>query len=246
MNTEQHDRDATDDKLQAVYRSMANERAPERLNQQVLREASRAVRSPYAAPIRWSRPLAWATVIVVTSAILLQVADLPGPEPGALDLPEAVERVDRAAGPADDEPAERRQPDAATPVSSPVEARQAPMLEPAARAPLPEPGREAAAAARSGESAAVAAEDATLPERPAGSAPEQTAEGARQPLPQAAAVEDRSGFREPSKECSAAERADPAAWYACVERLREAGLDAAADEQLEALLDTFPEFEAPR
>lgn len=45
--------------------------------------------------------------------------------------------------------------------------------------------------------------------------------------------------------CDDQAKAEPETWLACIERLRESGLDAEADEQETALRDAFPEFEFP-
>lgn len=235
MNNERDDREATDEALRVIYRGMSSERTPEKLDQLVLREASRAVRSPYLAPLRWSRPLAWVTVIVVSFAIVLQVTDLPRPETGDPHLPEAVERADDDAGLAREDPAWR--PAAGAAGSAPVEARQETIVRSAAEAPVPGPAAEPAGQADSASPAA---------ERAASRASVQSAAAGRAPLQQAAGLAERSEQQPPALDCDAAERADPEAWYACIERLRESGLDAAADEQLEALVEAFPEFEPPR
>lgn len=48
-----------------------------------------------------------------------------------------------------------------------------------------------------------------------------------------------------SASCDAGARADPGRWYACIEALREAGRDEAADAELEALRAEFPGFRVP-
>jgi hypothetical protein len=45
--------------------------------------------------------------------------------------------------------------------------------------------------------------------------------------------------------CDDAARASGASWYACIEGLRETGFEDAAETELKALLETFPDFRVP-
>ena len=45
--------------------------------------------------------------------------------------------------------------------------------------------------------------------------------------------------------CDDDARATAAGWYACIERLRDTGFDDAAETELAALLDAFPDFRVP-
>lgn len=248
MSTEQPDREAGDEKLTAAYRSLSNERAPEGLNEQVLRQASRALRSPYAPPIRWSRPLAWAAVIVITFTILLQVRDLPTPETGEAPLSEAADYESAPARAVDDAPAERPELTAEPPARLPAEARRDALVQAAPPGPetAPPPGAPEPGAATEPRNRAAFTIQSTEPPERAGPTPSARVTGeAGQSLPQAAGLADRAAILESSAECSNVEQADPDSWYACIERLRDAGLDTAADEQLEALRAAFPDFEPP-
>lgn len=88
IETEQHR------EVSSLYRELAQEQTPDHLDTQVLKDAKRAARSGYARSRRWTRPLAWAAMIMLCLAITLQLTRLPGPEtlppglpPGTADAP---------------------------------------------------------------------------------------------------------------------------------------------------------------
>ncbi len=64
--------EAMDNDVRAAYREFAGERAPEYLDRRVLAEARQAVASRPRGTIRWRRPLAWAAVITLSFALLLE------------------------------------------------------------------------------------------------------------------------------------------------------------------------------
>lgn len=74
IETEQHRQ------VSSLYRELAQEQTPDHLDTQVLKDAKKAARSGYARSRRWTRPLAWAAMIMLCLAITLQVTRLPGPE----------------------------------------------------------------------------------------------------------------------------------------------------------------------
>ena len=65
------------------------------------------------------------------------------------------------------------------------------------------------------------------------------------------ASEDRAAFaavaeeKEQTSHCDAEARGTPGTWYECIEVLREEGLADAANAELEALRDAFPDFREP-
>ena len=75
------DRHVTD-----VYKAMASERAPDHLNQQVLRLAVREGRTRYSRARAWIRPLAWAATIGLSFAFVLELSRLPSIEPDSVGI----------------------------------------------------------------------------------------------------------------------------------------------------------------
>jgi hypothetical protein len=65
-----------DQRVTDAYRALADERAPEHLNEQVLKLAAEA-RTPYARARAWMRPAAWAATIGLSLAIVLELTQMP-------------------------------------------------------------------------------------------------------------------------------------------------------------------------
>lgn len=92
----ERDKPDNDERVADTYRSLATERAPDRLNQAVLRMAARATEKRYPRTIAWLRPMAWAATIGLSLAIVLEITNLPQPEPGdAGDIIESGSDVSR-------------------------------------------------------------------------------------------------------------------------------------------------------
>ena len=74
-----------DQRLTDTYRAMANERAPDSLNEKILRLAA-GRRTPYFRARAWMRPLAWAATIGLSLAIVLEMTRLPQVEPDSTGI----------------------------------------------------------------------------------------------------------------------------------------------------------------
>ena len=90
MSTER-DTGIADEVVSETYRQHSDERAPERLNRQILDLAASELEArgaPGRLSTRWSRPLAWAATIALSLAIVLELTELPGTpaEPAAGSL----------------------------------------------------------------------------------------------------------------------------------------------------------------
>ena len=102
---------ADDPRVSDVYRDIATERTPEHLDQAVLREAAAAARPRYWRLRLWTRPAAWAAIVLLSATLLLQVSQVQPPQDS---VPEVLELEDRAARRELDEPeasAERQRND---------------------------------------------------------------------------------------------------------------------------------------
>lgn len=69
--------DNSDPRVSDAYRALADERAPDHLDEAVMRMAAKANRTPYAAARAWMRPAAWAAIIGLSLAIVLELTLLP-------------------------------------------------------------------------------------------------------------------------------------------------------------------------
>ena len=84
-----------DPALSAAYRELAAERAPEHLDRSVLADAERAVRPAYSRLRIWTRPAAWAAVVMLSVALLLETTNVPPPE---APVPAAGEPANQTGG----------------------------------------------------------------------------------------------------------------------------------------------------
>jgi hypothetical protein len=71
---------ADDSRVSEIYRDIARERTPEHLDKAVLREAARAAQPRYSRLRLWTRPAAWAAVVLISATLLLQVSQLQPPQ----------------------------------------------------------------------------------------------------------------------------------------------------------------------
>lgn len=84
MSNERENRDENR-RLADTYKALANERAPDYLNERVLRLAA-ARRTPYVRARAWMRPVAWAATIGLSLAIVLEVTRLPQLESDSIGI----------------------------------------------------------------------------------------------------------------------------------------------------------------
>lgn len=85
MSNERENR-GEDRRLADTYKALASEKAPDYLNERVLRMAA-ARRTPYMRARAWMRPVAWAATIGLSLAIVLEVTRLPQVEPESISIP---------------------------------------------------------------------------------------------------------------------------------------------------------------
>ena len=136
MSSEREHR--SEDRLADAYRALAEERAPDYLNEKVLRLAA-GTRTRYSRARAWMRPAAWAAVIGLSLAIVLDMTRLPqvGPDSIGISLPDSRKTGDQLPGASDalnDAPATEAEailPPSATPVEQRMDARK---IQPASSA----------------------------------------------------------------------------------------------------------------
>jgi len=76
------DSGSNDDRLVSeTYRGTATERTPEQLNSAVLRNAAKAARPRYFLLRSWTRPVAWAAVVMLSVGLLLELTQAPVTHP---------------------------------------------------------------------------------------------------------------------------------------------------------------------
>jgi len=236
MTTESNDNDP---RVARIYRSIATETTPPELDREVLSMAAGSVRSRYGLARAWTRPVAWAATIGLSLAFVLEMTQFGDEATSTADADVAAtleERVirDETAGRALMD--NREQPETAKRSDAPVE-----YSKPAARklssppaATEPAPKAEVVPAIGSSVSDEFDADDMTRSERTSASGAEALTFDA------AISLEAKEGIQH----CDEDARSSAAAWFACIEELRAAGLADAAEMEFESLQAEFPDFEA--
>ncbi len=247
---------AEDRKVSDLYRDVARERTPRHLDEVVLREAARAARPRYSRLRLWTRPAAWAAVVLLSATLLLQVSQDELPRDHA--APQSLELQDAAAGRESAAPRSRAELQVddlgsaakATGTTSPLEqepvaelleevvSQDSDMLiraEEMARmqqGPNDAPATPAAASAAPPARAADALEEVVSLEANAFSSPTRADARLR-------------GAEDASPSCDMTARSTAESWLECITALEDAGLTAAAEQERELLAETFPDFETP-
>lgn len=216
----------TQELVSVAYREIASERAPEHLNQTILRQAAAEGKPAFAGRFPggvWMRPVAWTAIIALSLAIVLELSEIqsvstldpaissPAPAsrkiipPDASVLPDAA---DNANDPLDPVQQEIRQNKPVPAAGSPVQNDKAKLEAPAASAEFSklQPAVHPDARARAESTALPMARKATSVQ--AG--------------------------------CDAATRESPEAWVQCIQSLRDSGRDEQADLEYNAFVARYP------
>ncbi len=88
MNNERDNPEIEQDdrRVSAAYQDIAVERAPDHLHQSILQQAATAAKPRYARSMSWMRPMAWAATIGLSLAIVLEITQVPQPQPAEYGL----------------------------------------------------------------------------------------------------------------------------------------------------------------
>lgn len=263
MTSKREQKDSSNDldrRVSQAYRGLANEHAPERLDDAILGEAARAVRTPYSRSIRWTRPLAWAAVVTLCLAITLQLSQVPTPDdvlvaPRAT-LPERDFASEKAAESFDSESAAPGSSNTTAETAREQLAGSGRSLVPVAVEDEPTATMQdavsndrtdaAAAAKRAPAAAEFKLEDADMLERAEEIMRLQSGPNQRSAQIAAPALATAQVMQaEAAPDCDVAARSTPENWLVCITQLEEAGQIEAVKRQRELLAATFPEFELP-
>ncbi len=252
----------TDPLVSRTYRESASERVPDALDRAVLQQAKQNASKPYSRSIIWLRPMAWAATIGLSLAIVIELANLPRPDPDLLAPPREETRLDlnRALPPQSRDAAapqrfEHEAPETRARKSIDDQGRvnllNAPTLG-KTEAPNSMPESTLKQVPKSGRASGVAS-DADMFRLQDARVLEVAEELARSPEDKS--IEPDAGsaayFASPataarvSMPCVAEIRETPETWLECIVKLEDAGLDELASEQREQLLEAFPDFELP-
>jgi hypothetical protein len=238
MSNDPHD----DKRVSAAYKDLAQERAPEHLNRNILAKAAGAARKPaYSRWMAWSRPIAWAATITLCLAISFELLRDPAMDvsieansPAAVPVIEERKRDDVLATDSDHarEPVLVRDQIPATEEISPsFRPADMEMQQGAAEATAESAVKEKSSLARS------ASKQSFNEPAPARVRAENTRLMSGEAMTDIAEADEST--------CPAETRANASDWLDCILELEAAGLEGAAATERELLIDTFPDFNLP-
>ena len=267
MNIERDKPDSgNDDRLvSTTYREIANESAPDALNQSILRQAAAAAKPRYARNMSWMRPMAWAATIGLSLAIVLEIMQVPQRDLPTSDLLEEAfesppvdsrlreerkstdfveEMVVRDGPSANIESDSLVKNDATVPAA--LQVPQAVEIPEKKRANDFEPVLElekASVASVADESRSRDSDDVGNAENIARLQSRTARESA--PAVQAGYSSDAAISSVQRPGCDEVVMAEPVTWLECIEELEKSGLFDTANEELDRLKQAFPEFVLP-
>lgn len=261
MNDER-DKTVTDRLVSDTYREMANERAPQVLNDKVLGMAAGAKPARSLIPGPWMKPVAWAATIGLSLAIVLELTEMPQTPP---DMDGGFAPASMAEEPALPTPAhietspeigmdERRD-------------RQLQTEKPAITEPLPTTDSQGRVKERRDVKPQVHRAEMPVTEKAAAQSMTRTPEileaaatvndeaasdvdgavslaGSTEAISSAAAPAARMLEAEPLL-CPASDRESAEDWYRCIQTKRGVSPAKAVDKEIEALRERFPAFPIP-
>ena len=229
----------TDALVTRTYREAANERAPDHLNQAVLKEAASAARPRYSRLMSWTRPMAWAATVMLSVALVLEMTRAPVPQ--SVTPHENAARFEAEAPELDvsgDAPEKAQIQETRVPEAQPEQAfrkrandNQAPAQERVA----PQPS--------SADEFKVKDVDMLIQAEEMARMQSEDKREANQYF--TAAASGAVGRADEAPACDEPARTTPESWLECIENLEDAGLIETASEQRDQLKSAFPDFELP-
>lgn len=234
-----------DPEVSALYRELATERTPERLDRAVLKAA--AVRPEPKPWPRWTRPAAWAATIGLSLAIVLEQTVLNSPsavfDPAASgDLTELPVQ-DRTGPKTGSDPRGVRPPPGSTPSDRRESADEKFSTQSSTSSPT--------ASSTSGQMPAISSESLAAPDTGMLQEAEQRARLHQDTnLPAGAArlrsvASDQAEANLANSFCTPEARTSAESWLACILDLERRELHDPARAEREALAEAFPDFVLP-
>lgn len=224
----QTDKPGGDSRISDVYRSIADERAPDHLNDAVMRMAARERRTPYAAARAWLRPAAWAVTIGLSLAIVLELTELP------------QDALQYDAAPADAADSGLQQSDLAQPAETSAIESNATTTE---QAPLAKQRRTSEMPAKAAPAPAML--DEVVRGDAAADAPAARIEAVDEARRSLSIRAEKQSFA-PQFLCPANVRDSADRWYDCIESLPETLPESRIAGELERLFIAYPDFVVPQ
>jgi hypothetical protein len=235
--------------ISELYHEITEERAPQRLNETVLREAAQAARTPYVRAMRWNRPVAWAATVALCLGITLQVTRIPETLPISFPMSPVAAPLTHSDG--DDTLSVEDSPSPATDFPDSV-----------ANAAVSARKNERAVSPGAGDNRHVLSTGAVVATDNVAAAKTATAEQEQAQQLQRAESSNKlrsEGLSEPTRTVAASAssetdvapacddnaRSSPETWLECIELLDKAGFVESARKQRELRADAFPDTGMP-
>lgn len=232
-----------DSGVSEAYREIATERTPEHLDRAVLAAAAREARPRYSRLRMWTRPAAWAAVVMLSVTLILQTNQSP---------------LDYDVAPAASKPAveadelgeqEMEFLDADTQAAEEVADRkaEAPIRKTELHANREQVSAEVQELRVTDDALLERAEEMARIQQGPSDQPQPASAARQRAAPQSSADSAASFVASPAGApslCDETARAEPETWLECILDLEAAGLDEAASQERELLAEAFPDFEA--
>jgi hypothetical protein len=240
----------SDPLVSRTYRESATERAPNALNQAVLRQAAQNASNRYSRSVIWMRPMAWAATIGLCLAIVIELANLPQPDPAMRVAPAEEAQLDSidtiAPQRTEAEPLEQRARKTIDDQGR-VKLLNAPALgkSEAPKSQLEIAPEPALSQGLTSDTDLFQLQDSPLLEEAeelARSRENKDTESDAGALSFAASPTAAAKMPMP---CRPEIRVAPESWLECIVELEDTGLDELASQQRELLQEAFPDFEFP-
>ena len=249
MSNDRHN----DEIVSETYKSLADERTPQHLDQKILQMAGAEVRRPlYSRWIRWTRPLAWAATITLCLAITLELSREQTMEP---QLPMPAEEAAELVPPASVSAPELQKRELDSNVSADLDQvyeaeprrEQAGAIAESIVSEKTALGRSAAkqAANEPAPAARLRLADDAAPVKDDEEEEKEKAASYEAALTTEAVMMEADAAMIEVDECPADVRADADSWFECIVDLEASGNNAAAERQRDALKESFPDFKMP-
>ena len=243
-----------DPRVSEAYQGLATEGTPPELDRKILTMAAGKSRSRYGLARAWIRPVAWAGIIGLSLAIVLEISQLryeTTPQFDADNVETIEETLIRDEAPARENDDDRLQRESAKRSDAPAPAQ---LIVPAANQASSPPAAAETAPAREVELATdnvSVSDDFVTDDMSMLREAEEQARSRSGSEPAAAAAVEALSFdaattlekKEQVRHCDPDMRSSAEDWYTCIEDLRAQGLSSAADSELLLLLTEFPGFE---
>jgi hypothetical protein len=245
MTNEANDNDP---RVSETYREIATETVPPALDKKILSMAAATPRPGFGLSRAWFRPIAWAATIGLSLAFVLEMSQLDdAAEPALSNDADAVLEEDGARQ-QNDVLEKRALADEAIGETTEADHLQpGPIIRSDTAVGAKTSTSPAAAEVAPAEAGASVSEDFAAADMLLLQQAEEQASVRSGPA-RAVAVNSPAAFaskKEYVSLCDDNARRTAASWYACIDDLRERHLDEAVDQELDALLAQFPDFEVP-